>query len=471
MPESFDDLLTGIAESGARAAAETGAAAARSRGHQRTVRRRAAAAALSLVLVGGAVGIAAAATAGHGAAPLPVTHSNTPSPAATAGPTASGSSSPSASATSSPSTSVPAVTGSGDLNTVVPAAWVPLSAFPQDTTGKWTAQSAQPSINTMDRQWFSSCLDGRLSTTGALGYQELTAKSDQSGDSDTADQVLFFYPSTAAAQSALATIASGYSTCQTSTIGLDGKQITDSLTQTEHIDGAYAWLHTYLGTSGNPDAPANHAAYNHEYFVQRGNVVEMVWLGGVSSNFSTRTDRDLQFIAAVAGSLCTYGGVCEPSGAPLATTITATGSTSLKLGGPAVEFTVTIKNNLASTVSDLAPVVSMSHCSCSTSTGLPLMPQGTLELWDAASGTWKSVTYDREGSGMDFITVSPVSAFDLAPGQTVSFKFRVALNASQTVPVQNGSASVDVTLVHLPNRTLSSVGDSSAALPLTVTVN
>ena len=470
MPESFEDLLTGIAESGARAAGESGAAAARRRGHQRTVRRRAAAGAFALVLLAGAAGIAAATTPHGGHTPPPLTHTSTPSPVPTTGPSTSASPIP----TGTPSSSSPSTTqttATGDLNTIVPAAWAPLSAFPEDSTVQWTAQSTQPAIHTADRQWFSSCLDGRLSTTGALGYQELTANSGKSGDTDSADQVLFFYPSTAAAQSALAAIAHGYANCPKATVGVDDKPITDSLTQTEHIDGAYAWQHTYIGANQNPDAPAGHAAFNHEYFVQRGDVVEMVWLGGVSGDVLP-VNPDLQFLAAMAGSLCTYGGECEPAGRPLTTTITAVGGTSLTPGGPAVEFvefTVSVTNNLASTVSAIAPVVSMSHCTCVTSPQ-PMMPPGTLQLWDAAAGTWKSVFYDREGGGMDYITRTPVPAFDLAAGQSVSFKFRVALSADPPVPVHNGSGTVNVTIVHPANPGTAIGGLPAAQLPVTVTV-
>jgi hypothetical protein len=467
MPETFDDLLAGIAESGARAAGETGAAAARARGRQRAVRRRAASAALSLVLIGGAAGIAVAATAGNGRTPAPVTHTGTPAPAPSTASTASASPSASSAPSSSPSGSATEST-SGDLNTIVPGAWAPLSSFPMDSILKWAAQSARPAAHTEDRQWFSSCLGGRLATTGALGYQELTAKPGESGSTDSADQVLFFYPTTTAAQSALATISAGYANCPKATAGLDDKPITDSLVQTEHIDGGYAWLHTYIDTTGLPDAPADRAAFNHEYFVQRGDAVELVWLGGVSEDLAP-SGQDLGFLSAMAGSLCTYGGECEPAGEPLTTTITPSGAISLKPGGPAAEFTVTIKNNLGSTVADIAPVVSLSHCSCSTSAAAPMMPQGTLELWDSSSGTWNSVVYDREGSGMDFITITPVPAFDLAAGQAVSFKFRLALSASQLVPVQNGSGAVDVTIIHSATKLW--IGDQPEAQhPVTVTV-
>lgn len=319
MPENFDDLLTGIAESGARAAGESGAPAARARGRQRTVRRRAAAATLSLVLLGGAAGIAAAATVHDGGKPLPVTHTGTPTPAPTTGPSMSTSAAPSRSdvsgspsASNSPSTSTTRTTTIGDLDTVVPAAWVPVSAFPLNANVKWTAEAAQPAIHGADRQWFSSCLGGRLSTTGALGFQELTANSGNSGgEADSADQVVFFYGSTAVAQSALATIAESYATCPRSTVGLDDKPITDTLTRTGQIDGGYAWVHTFVNAQGNPDAPADHAPYNHEYFVQRGDTVEMVWLGGYSP-FLASTTEDLQFLGALAASLCTYGGTCGP---------------------------------------------------------------------------------------------------------------------------------------------------------------
>ena len=75
-----------------------------------------------------------------------------------------------------------------------------------------------------------------------------------------------------------------------------------------------------------------------------------------------------------------------------------------------------------------------------------------------------------EGSGMDCIGVTPVPAFDLAAGQSVSFKFRVALSADHRMPVHNGSGNVDVTIIRPANHNTEIGGGFAARLPVTVTV-
>jgi hypothetical protein len=61
------------------------------------------------------------------------------------------------------------------------------------------------------------------------------------------------------------------------------------------------------------------------------------------------------------------------------------------------------------------------HCTCSKSP-LPMMPPGTLQEWDSSADSWRTVTYDSEGGGTDFLSVvrSPDSTWPLGAGTASS---------------------------------------------------
>ena len=144
----------------------------------------------------------------------------------------------------------------------------------------------------------------------------------------------------------------------------------------------------------------------------------------------------------------------------------------LAFGGQSAKFTVTLRNGSGSTYRDITPLVSIGHCSCSTSPAA-VAPAGTLQELDPSTGNWRPVSYVTEGTGMDYLLASTVqqSPVTLAPGVTASFTFRLALAplADQSPTERAGQASVDVTLVRVPSRAL--LGPSpTASLPITVTM-
>lgn len=475
MPESFQDLLSDIAQSASTSTNPAGADAARRRGRQRTVRKQFAAGVMAVALIGTSAGLALALAGNQGGAPKPITNSGTPTPTVSNTP-APPSTSPSPSNSSSPSATAPG--GTGDLNTIVPGAWTPQSQFAINPGG-WTANMTKPSINTADRQWFYSCTTGTLTHLGSNGYQEMTYKPTSSGTVFSADQVLFFFPSTAAAQQALGTIRSDYAHCPEQSVGVNGVPMTGTVQQTEQLDGGYAWLHTFRTAQGAPGDPANLASDNHEFFVQRGSVVELVWFGGDTT--VDRQSNDLTFLAALESNLCVYGGQCPPTKHPLTASITANGSTALHLGGSPIEFTVTVSNNSDDTLRNIAPIVSLGHCTCSN-TPVSMMPAGQLQLRDPSTGAWKTVFYDAEGTGMDYLlslSAVPVPPFDLDAGQSVTFTFRVQLDPASAnklsgpYHLSDGTASIDVSLVHpVANADNIQIGNSpTAALPVTVLLN
>lgn len=489
MPESFDTLLSQIAESAATSVHPAGPTAARQRGHRLAMRRRAIVSVMSVILLGGGGGLAFA-LANHSGTPAPITHTGTPTPgtsSAPASPSPSGPPSPTVSGGASGSASATSSAVTGDLNTIVPGAWTPVSQFPFSFLN-WKANMNQPAIHTADRQWFYTCFGSgtTLSHLGAVGYQEISysATSSSAQAPAGADQVMFFFPSATAAEQALTTVQHDYANCPEQKTGLNGVPMTGTVRQTEQLDGSYAWLHTFVTANGNPGDPADIATDNHEFFVQRGNVLELVWFGG-GTEFDQQSE-DLGFLNRLNAGMCVYGGTCPASAQPLTTTITAAGSTSLVVGGDPVEFDVTVTNNSNGTISNVTPIVSLSHCTC-VNTPVPMMPSGVLQIWDTSGSAWKDVLYNREGSGMDYVMSSgavQVPAFDLAAGQSVSFKYRVRLNPASAnnlsgqFHLTNGTSAIDVSLVHpqpqsgsipAPNTW---IGTTPAALiPVTVTVN
>jgi len=124
-------------------------------------------------------------------------------------------------------------------------------------------------------------------------------------------------------------------------------------------------------------------------------------------------------------------------------------------GGPALDFSVTVRNGTGQGLQDIQPLVSMGHCSCSQS-GAAMMPTGTLQLRNPSTGVWQSIDYDTEGTGMDFSFVNQISGVALAAGASRTFDYRVALVKSSTAgsqPTRDGSGTIDVTVQQLPAHT------------------
>lgn len=161
----------------------------------------------------------------------------------------------------------------------------------------------------------------------------------------------------------------------------------------------------------------------------------------------------------------------EPSAHPTETagtggtvTVTVSGLPSdpvLAPGGKALPFTVTIANPGPTAYADTSLVVSMGHCSC-VDTPTSEAPQGTLQEWSPATGTWDSVRYVTEGTGMDFISRPQLTALSLGPGTSSSFTFRVRFKATQPNPVHKGQVMLDATLLSRAQQLLSPSSAASA---------
>jgi hypothetical protein len=140
-------------------------------------------------------------------------------------------------------------------------------------------------------------------------------------------------------------------------------------------------------------------------------------------------------------------------------TVTITGLPAdpvLVFDGQPATFTVTLRNGSGSTYRDITPLVSIGHCSCSTSPAA-LAPLGTLAELDSSTGNWHPVAYVTEGTGMDYLLGNVVQQppFTLAPDATASFTFRLAFAAladQQPSVERTGQTSIDVTVLTVPSR-------------------
>jgi hypothetical protein len=122
---------------------------------------------------------------------------------------------------------------------------------------------------------------------------------------------------------------------------------------------------------------------------------------------------------------------------------------SLTLGGSAATFTVTVHNGTGQVQRSIAPVVAVDHCSCNH-TPVEMGPAGTLQ--EFSQGKWRTVTYDLEGGGMDYLTVIQQAPVTLAPGATDHFTYRLAFSAEskQMVKLTAGQGGILVQVVREP---------------------
>ena len=141
----------------------------------------------------------------------------------------------------------------------------------------------------------------------------------------------------------------------------------------------------------------------------------------------------------------------QPGGALTAAVTILGGASGLVSGGPAVRFRVTVTNKSAQTYSNLLPLVSLGHCTCTAST---LFPAGTLQERESTSNVWQTIPYDVEGFGTDYLKADEPGGIQLiSPGGVATFEYRVALKPATSAQGTRGRATLDVTLITLPGHT------------------
>jgi hypothetical protein len=155
--------------------------------------------------------------------------------------------------------------------------------------------------------------------------------------------------------------------------------------------------------------------------------------------------------AAAAAGTAPASPAAQRPGALTATVTILGGASGLVPGGPAVRFRVTVTNKSAQTYSNLLPLVSLGHCTCTANT---LFPAGTLQERESTSNVWQAIPYDVEGFGTDYLKADEPGGIQLiSPGGVATFEYRVALKPATSAQVTRGQATLDVTLITLPGHT------------------
>jgi hypothetical protein len=130
-------------------------------------------------------------------------------------------------------------------------------------------------------------------------------------------------------------------------------------------------------------------------------------------------------------------------------------------GGSWVRFLVTVTNNGSQSYSNILPLVSLGHCSCTANS---LFPAGTLQERESTSNVWQTIPYNTEGFGTDYLNANePGGIQELDPGAVATFEYRVALSPATSAQVTRGTAAFDVTLEFLPGHGLLGVSPSGSA--------
>jgi hypothetical protein len=126
--------------------------------------------------------------------------------------------------------------------------------------------------------------------------------------------------------------------------------------------------------------------------------------------------------------------------------------------GSWVKFLVTVTNGTSQTYSNVLPLVSLGHCSCTANS---LFPAGRLQERESTSNAWQAIPYDVEGFGTDYQNVmEPGGIQMISPGAAAVFEYRVKLSPASSAQVTRGTGSLDVTLIQLPGH--SQIGMSPA---------
>jgi hypothetical protein len=163
--------------------------------------------------------------------------------------------------------------------------------------------------------------------------------------------------------------------------------------------------------------------------------------------------------ATAAPSAAAPATPAQPQGALTAKVTIIGGASGLVPGGPAVRFRVTVTNGSSQTYSNVLPLVSLGHCSCTANT---LFPAGLLQERASTTNIWLPIPYDVEGFGTDYLKVTEPGGIQMiSPGGAASFEYRVALSPATSAQVTHGRGSLDVTLIALPGHT--PIGQSPAA--------
>jgi hypothetical protein len=204
--------------------------------------------------------------------------------------------------TPSPAESAPATTQPAPPPTAPTSAWLPVRQFPFESTYQWTQSTDEPTLTSL-----FSCPDGV--TPAALSAAPSQAQYYSPGPSSitqgASTQLLIFeFPSSSAAQAAFVELKSDYGNCNASSHYAAGSRqpLKDSVTISAHSSTGFASVHTFRASNGTESgSPIGIASDTHEYFVQRGTLLEALRVNGDS--YIDNSDADMQTLNNLASSL------------------------------------------------------------------------------------------------------------------------------------------------------------------------
>ncbi len=132
-------------------------------------------------------------------------------------------------------------------------------------------------------------------------------------------------------------------------------------------------------------------------------------------------------------------------------------------------FSVTISNTSSFAFKALDPLLVYGQCTCSPA-NYHIAPSTTLDLWDAATGTWRSLQPSEMNSQGVYKYGAQTGSIDLVPKATVTYKYRFMLSRTtgRKTGLVDGTGSLNMYVLQLPKHTRVSVGLApEATVPLT----
>jgi hypothetical protein len=205
--------------------------------------------------------------------------------------------------TSPAASSIPASTQPAAPQTVPASAWLPVRQFPFESTYQWTETADEPTQSNL-----FSCPDGAIpaSLSDAASQAQYYRPAPSSITQSASTQLLIFeFSSSSAAQAAFEEPKSDYGACDAGSHYAAGSRppLKDSVTISALTDTGFASVHTFRAADGTEaGSPIGVASDTHEYFVQRGSLVEALRVNGDSYIDSSGTDiQTLNNLASCLG--------------------------------------------------------------------------------------------------------------------------------------------------------------------------
>jgi len=126
---------------------------------------------------------------------------------------------------------------------------------------------------------------------------------------------------------------------------------------------------------------------------------------------------------------------------------------------PWLTFDVTLTNNSGFAFQGLDPLLVFGQCTCSPHHD-GIAPSTNLELWDAGSGTWKSIRSSETDRRGGYKYAPQLGSVNLGPKATATYRYRVQLsrNTVQRAGLVDGTGSLNVYVLQLPKHTRLSAG-------------